>query len=187
MAGTSARPVVEVQLTSHGTTLTGAATGLAGAVFDHAGLTVEWQARPRGTSASTAPVLSVELVVDTPDDYRPGALAEAFPYSPCSKRITVFADRIRSVTRNQNDETALLAFVLAHEMTHVLQGIVRHSDTGLMKARWSPDDQAAIVQRRLTMSDADVRLLQLGVRSWSCDGPAAVTRRSAPGNGSRQD
>ena len=40
----------------------------------------------------------------------------------------------------------LLAHVLVHEITHVLEGVDRHTGQGVMKARWTEDDLALMAQ-----------------------------------------
>ena len=66
------------------------------------------------------------------------ALAFAKPYlheGPC---VTVLMDRLQDeADRNPQTTGILLGHVLAHEIGHVLQAIERHSETGLMKERWS--------------------------------------------------
>jgi hypothetical protein len=52
---------------------------------------------------------------------------------------TVFADRIAvAAVRAHVDTGALLGFVMAHEVGHLLLGIDYHSETGVMRADW-PD------------------------------------------------
>jgi hypothetical protein len=71
------------------------------------------------------------------------ALAYATPYVKSGTCIHVFMDRVAK-GRNLSFETALLAHVLAHEITHVLQQTEHHSSDGVMKAVWSSDDYASM-------------------------------------------
>jgi hypothetical protein len=57
----------------------------------------------------------------------------------------------------------LLAHVLVHEITHLIQGINRHSDRGVMKARWDEDDYEQMRSRRLAFTEYDIRLIRLGL------------------------
>jgi len=41
-----------------------------------------------------------------------------------------------------NQVSSVLAHVLVHEVTHILQGIPRHSESGVMKAQWDSNDFA---------------------------------------------
>jgi|NGEPerStandDraft_6_1074524.scaffolds.fasta_scaffold131110_1 hypothetical protein len=109
------------------------AEGMASKMFAKIGISLEWRkGEPDGGSAQ--PPIFIELVSGTPADRMPGALAYARPYE--GTHITVFFDRIEESER----PSTVLAHVIVHEITHVLQGISRHSDAGVMKARWNGRD-----------------------------------------------
>ena len=57
----------------------------------------------------------------------------------------------------------ILAHVLVHEITHILQGIDRHSESGVMKASWTNQDYKAMAWKPLPFTPQDTRLLQLGL------------------------
>jgi hypothetical protein len=57
----------------------------------------------------------------------------------------------------------LLAHVIVHEVTHILQGVVRHSDSGIMKAWWSPKDYEQMERAPLAFTADDIDLIQLGL------------------------
>ena len=57
----------------------------------------------------------------------------------------------------------MLAYVLVHEITHILQGITRHSATGIMKAHWNADDYFAMRKNALTFTADDEELLDAGL------------------------
>jgi hypothetical protein len=89
------------------------------------------------------------------------ALGYALPYAQSGVRVTLFYDRILGpVVGNEGAATVLLAHALAHEITHVLQGVVRHSEEGLMKAQWTPADRAQMKQKPLPFTAYDVELIQ---------------------------
>jgi len=71
--------------------------------------------------------------------------------------------RSHPVTGSRTTASALLAYVLVHEITHVVQGVNRHSQTGVMKAHWSTEDQTAILERRLGFEEHDVQLMRQGL------------------------
>jgi hypothetical protein len=50
---------------------------------------------------------------------------------------------------NRNWGISVTAVVLAHEITHVLEGTRRHSSTGIMKARWDNHDNFEIGRQTL--------------------------------------
>jgi hypothetical protein len=54
--------------------------------------------------------------------------------------------------------------VIAHEVTHILQGIARHSDQGLMKPCWNRADYNEMAWKSLPLTDEDVRLIHLGLQ-----------------------
>jgi hypothetical protein len=53
----------------------------------------------------------------------------------------------------------LLGHVIAHEITHILQGVPRHSETGVMKARWERKDLQALVDHPLRFAPVDEALI----------------------------
>jgi hypothetical protein len=54
---------------------------------------------------------------------------------------------------------------MVHEIAHILQGIVRHSEQGIMKAKWDPRDKAAMRMHALSFDAADIDLIKLGLDS----------------------
>ena len=81
----------------------------------------------------------------------------------------LFGNRLPSVMRSLGQGVAeeaaavLLAHVLAHEITHVLQGTVRHSEEGLMKARWTAEDRMSMRVKPLPFTAYDIQLIQSGM------------------------
>ncbi len=57
----------------------------------------------------------------------------------------------------------LLAHVTVPEIAHILEGIVRHSDTGIMKAKWSDSDYREMQRHPPLFVPEDVRLIQEGL------------------------
>ena len=88
------------------------------------------------------------------------ALAFANPYlheGPC---VTLLMDRLKDeAERNPETTGILLGHVLAHEIGHVLQGIERHSETGLMKERWSKREITDMWRARLRFTAYDAELI----------------------------
>ena len=52
----------------------------------------------------------------------------------------------------------VLARVMVHEITHILQGMSNHSDKGIMKAHWN-----AVEARSLGFTADDVELIYNGM------------------------
>jgi hypothetical protein len=105
--------------------------------------------------------IHVHLTGQTPAQRMPGALAFARPYQ--GTYIEIFHDRILAMAR-PDDRPRLLAYVLAHEITHILQGECRHSDAGIMKAHWRDNDFAEMRYGDLTFTAEDIRLVQEGLK-----------------------
>jgi len=76
--------------------------------------------------------------------------------------IRVFYDRIRH-TYNQSLAPIVLAHVLVHEITHILQSVCRHSDQGVMKARWEAGDYLKMSRKPLQFTNEDVDLIYSGL------------------------
>jgi hypothetical protein len=101
----------------------------------------------------------VRLANNTPNDLLPGALA--FTRVPESVEITVFYDRMARFDLALRQ--ALLAHLLAHEIAHILQGIDRHSESRVLKAKWTSDDHLNMVRQPLSFTQEDIRLIQTGL------------------------
>jgi hypothetical protein len=173
---------VSACLAASGSALTYGATRIASAVLQKAGVAVEWQCpagRPLDVSRTW---LRIELVEGSSDPPRPGVLGVSYPHTNCARAITVHYDRVRALARSVNDESTLLAYVLVHEIAHVIQGVNRHSSTGVMKSSWSEADRAAMIQRRLEFEDVDVRLLQRGLAAGVCGEPTRLVGRAQAGD-----
>ena len=153
---------------------------IANSIFQKAGVAIDWRSRPPVTGAPGT-WLRIELAEHTPDELLPGALAVSYPYAGCAKGVTVFFDRIRGMARGLEHESALLAYVLVHEIAHVIQGVDRHSDAGVMKARWSAADRDAIFERRLGFLEDDVLMMQQGLAGGRPFHSATLIGRSESG------
>jgi hypothetical protein len=72
----------------------------------------------------------------TPANRKSGELAHTSPYE--GTHIVIFYDCVRKVRPKKF--SVVLAHVMVHEVTHILQGICRHSASGVMKAQWDEED-----------------------------------------------
>jgi hypothetical protein len=132
---------------------------MAAQIFAEAGVRIEWRTGgPSGAQSQPEPAIMVSLAEDTPADYLPGALAAAKVFE--GVHITVFWDRIECRSRLA-PPSVVLAHVLVHEITHILQRINRHSESGIMKAQWTIDDYRAMASKPLSFTPHDVELIQL--------------------------
>jgi hypothetical protein len=111
--------------------------------------------------------LLVDVVLATGDsgEDESGPLAEAFPFAGPTGHIMVRYDRVHNAAGVSHDlEPLILAHVLVHEITHVLQCLDRHSDTGVMKAHWTPEDYYDMRWKPLTFAPEDIELIRLGMQ-----------------------
>jgi len=139
---------------------------MAAQMFRAAGVELEWR---RNLDPRVCPAGAIQINVgqNTSPNLYPGALAYALPDG--SKRIQVFYDRIEKFQLTQ--PTILLAHVLVHEITHILQGVSWHSKTGVMKAKWEMADYDAMTRKPLPFTATDIELIRRGLGKSA---PAAV-------------
>jgi hypothetical protein len=141
---------------------------IASGIFSSIGVKIHWRAgRPSPTDTDA---IAIELAANTPAAEKPGALAYALPYE--GVHIRIFWDRIENdVTPSQ-----VLAYVMVHEITHILQGVARHSSEGIMKATWTRDDKFAMRSGRLHFTQDDVDLIYSGMDVRSAHGAKPAGR-----------
>jgi hypothetical protein len=130
---------------------------LAARMLEGVGVTLIWR---RGTPAAQGGAEVLEAVLDetAPHDFNPNALAFTTLGAPSGTRIEIFYDRVLSAGP-PDTVPAILAHVLVHEITHVLEGVGRHSDYGVMKARWDVEDVWKM-RKLLPFAPEDVALIQ---------------------------
>lgn len=133
------------------------AQAIASKMFAGIGVTIDWREGLRGCPPQG---ILVSLTDRTPPSLFPGALAFALPYE--GAHIRLFYDRIAQ-DRPAVLLTPLLAHVLVHEITHILQGINQHSAQGVMKAHWTPDDFQGLITKPLPFTDEDVDRIYRGL------------------------
>jgi hypothetical protein len=148
---------------------------LASRIFANIGVDTEWPEQlHRGTSCPANATVAITLSYDTSPADHPRAWAYALPYE--RKHIVVFWDRVQHKVPPER-APVLLAYVLVHEITHILQGVNRHSDSGVMKAVWNEDDIFRMWSGKpLSLTKLDVELIHLGLGTRSGDalGVAAI-------------
>jgi hypothetical protein len=104
---------------------------LATRIFAGIGISLDWRACEPADESSQTPIV-VQLVSGKKEGLMSGVLGSAMPYR---RHIIIFFDRIETM----QDPWTVLGHVMVHEITHIIQGVSRHSDTGLMKPHWSMD------------------------------------------------
>src|ERR1700722_7292601 len=136
------------------------------AMFREIGVAVRFRNRAvRANDANDACGAPIMLEIDSQaGDQRPSehALAYATPYSKSGTCIHVLLHR-GAIGRNPYFETVLLSHVLAHEITHVLEQITRHSPDGIMKVNWDSRDKKLMQSHPLPFAAIDVELIHAGI------------------------
>src|SRR5208337_2177136 len=97
------------------------------------GVGLEW--RNVSSCPASPDVIQISFAYLAPKELPAGALAYALPYE--GAHIVVFYERVKLKSGYARQ---LLAYVLVHEIAHILQGIRRHSQSGIMKASWDYRD-----------------------------------------------
>ncbi len=126
-------------------------------MFAGIGVRIEW----RHPDSCPASALHISYSTTTAANLMPGALAYALPCE--GTHIVVFYDRVRAAVVDPQEFLVLLAHVMAHEITHVLEGTARHSGEGVMKAHWTPADCSRMCWKPLPFADEDVELIHRGL------------------------
>ena len=90
-----------------------------------------------------------------------GAVAHARPYAKTGVPVFIFYDRVETVVVNRPvSASAILGYVFAHEIGHILSGVARHADRGLMRAQWASGDLHSITVRSLGFAPGDSELIR---------------------------
>jgi Zn-dependent protease with chaperone function len=145
---------------------------LASAMFASIGVRIDWRERdscPVGVGA-----VQVRLSHDSPRIRNSEALAFARPYAGT---IVVFIDRVQQLDRQ--GVRSVMAHVLVHEITHVIEGIDRHSATGIMKAHWNANDYFEMRRKPLPFAQEDVNLIYDALKIPRAAPAATVARAVA--------
>jgi len=144
------------------------AKALASKMFAGIGVTLNFRECFRGCPAQG---ILINLTEETPATLFPGALGYALPYE--GSHIRLFYDRIAQ-DRPPVLLPPLLAHVMVHEITHILEGISEHSAQGIMKAHWTQNDFSCMILRTLPFSDRDVDMIYRGLAARNARFQAAV-------------
>ena len=122
-------------------------------MLQRAGVNIHWRSGHPSRSVSRADWTAiVSLQSETPPNTKPSVLGFTRPQE--GAEISVYYDRVKQLSPFES--RSLLAFVLVHEITHVLQGEGRHSESGVMKAHWEPRDYSQIARNPFTEQDLDL-------------------------------
>jgi len=140
------------------------AEAITSRMFAGAGVALEWHFVAPAVCREPEQTRTVilDFAANTPPSEHPGAMAYAQLYE--GVHITLLYDRIEKNADGPNQTSTLLAHVITHEITHLLQGVSRHSQTGVMKEHWDAHDFAQMAYKPLPFTQEDQDLIQLGLR-----------------------
>jgi hypothetical protein len=176
-AGSSTVRVYVVQGVGDANLNLSSAKTIASSIFAKAGVHIKWQTGQPTPRERELPVI-IDIVSNTPETLQPGALA-------CSKvfegvHIRIFWDRVESnVSGAKTLATFLLAHVMAHEITHILEGISRHSQEGVMKTGWTHEEIVQMTVKPLSLAPEDIKLIHNGLAKRQRDARVLVTATGA--------
>ena len=132
----------------------------AAAIFAAAGVEITWRSgKIKPAACGEQPPIHVRIVSRWASADHRKALASAMVYE--GVHVTVSYERVREAIPEAPEMS--MAYVLVHEITHILQGLDRHSETGLLKARWDWTDHYSIRWGLLALSPEDVELIHTGL------------------------
>jgi hypothetical protein len=140
-----------------------AAPAAVSRIFRDIGVKLDWRGDPRLCAASEKSI--VITFAEAPAGLRPDSLAYALPYD--RRTIVVFLDRVKA-----RRFPPLLTYVLVHEIAHILQGIARHSEVGIMRPTWRAGDYTEMRHGTFAFAEHDVDLIHLGLDVWTLSAAA---------------
>jgi hypothetical protein len=132
------------------------------------------RAIPRASRGRESAII-VDLLTTAPKDAPRMAMAAANVADDV--HIDIFLDRVTDF--GPDVHTIALAHVLVHEITHIIEGIARHSETGVMKAQWTSDDYHRMHLHPLTFAPEDLELIRVGLKAREVRRTAALQMNTA--------
>jgi hypothetical protein len=136
---------------------------------------LEWRQGMEPAGEKAGETIGIQFDAVVPETFHPDALAYATPYGNSGTRIHVLFDRVLKMGGTSRLAGALLGHVMAHEITHVMEAIARHSDTGVMKAHWNDHDLAQMAVRPLPFDPSDVQLVRQGLEKRAMQRAGSAT------------
>jgi hypothetical protein len=131
---------------------------LATQIFATIGVRVEFH-RYHSCPQDEGQPIFIALRNPTSSSLRPGALAYAEPFG--GTHIRIFLDRVEKSV-NAREVSSLLAHVIVHEVTHVVERSDGHSE-GIMKERWDRSDYSQMRRGPLAFSETDIAQIRLSL------------------------
>jgi hypothetical protein len=134
---------------------------IASSIFAQAGVRIKWQSGQSNSVQALTPIV-LSFTSNTPEKFPPNIFAYALVYE--GVHIRIFVDHVIERAHHQTPlATYLLAHVMVHEITHMLEGFNGHSREGIMKATWTDADIRGMIVKQLSFAPEDVHLIHLGL------------------------
>ena len=129
-------------------------------LFARIGIRLEWIEDRRYCRSDSG---AIRLIVrrQAAEAAGPDWLGYALPYD--RSPVVAFYDRVVN-SRGIVSAEDMLAYVFAHEIAHILEGISRHSASGIMKPSWDNTDRWLMTQGSLTFAPIDIELIGDGLK-----------------------
>jgi hypothetical protein len=170
--------------------LLGPGKALASGIFEKIGVRLHWHAGelPATQSAAGNRAFGIRTLEHAPESATAGALASARIVGLSGTEITVFRDRVQRFLDSHRDVSGVaVGYVLAHELAHVMQGVGRHSESGILKAQWSNDDFQEMIFHKLVFANFDVDLIHRGLALQVTNRSSALTAEAETGSPADSD
>jgi len=142
-------------------------------IFAGIGVRVEFRfSRPVRRGDRLSLELEASIEIEAPEERSFTEVASSHPFRP-DGRIRLYYSRIQRLYQLQHTESQqfrdiVLAYVLTHEIAHVLQASDHHSTVGVMKKSWSRADFREIQTGNLQFEPRDIDLIRNGMeRRWN--------------------
>ena len=146
----------------------------ASRIFAKIGTPVQFRyGRKAQTVGQSSLELDMYIVMQAPARIPSDTFGISQPYRQ-GGRIEVFYSRIQNYTPELS-RSMVLAYIMAHEIGHVLEGVSRHAVAGVMKAKWNDEDVEKICAGTLEFDTIDVELIRLGTEKRVNDANIAHT------------
>jgi hypothetical protein len=155
------------------------AEALASKMFSTIGVHLDWHHGGHGCKLPVEGTIHISMTTGEGPDKFPGALAIAW-LGDAAHRIEVFYDRVTQTTE-PSLVPGLLAHVLVHEITHTIEGLNRHSESGVMKAHWDETDYHAMSYEPLPFAPTDIALLRERIGAGTTETTASLVHGRSVG------
>jgi hypothetical protein len=145
------------------------ATMIADQIMAGAGVRLSWRGNLDPCLGEAVKAVQVDLSWNRPPRELPGALGYAQPFGDAYVRV--FCDRIQKSVAPEREQY-LMGHVIAHEITHVLEGTDFHAVSGVMKAVWDFRECRRMAVQSLTFTATDLLLIHQGLEDRAGFRPA---------------